>query len=211
MPSEDRGNAGRELTTLHDNIDACRTCSSFVSPLDKPVGLVRGGVASIVVVGQSPGRRELALRRAFAGMSGRRLDQWLVSCGAPAEDPRLPFYFTSVIKCLCPRPGDLPQMARNCAPFLHRQLAIIQPSLVITLGAVSFGQLDFTRVPFAEALCRTFATADFELFPPYSTHFTMLVWPHPSGLNRWLNHPAHAAAHTASFDVVRQFLTPSAP
>jgi DNA polymerase len=205
---DDRGN---DLEALHVEIDACRVCSSFLSPLEKPTGLVRGGVASIVIVGQAPGNQELARRRAFAGMSGRRLEEWLVACGAPAANPRSPFYFTSVIKCICPESRHLSQMARNCQPFLHRQLAIIRPALVISLGAVSFENLNFTSLDYSGALCQTLATTDHLLFPPFGEHFTLLVWPHPSGLNRWLNDSSNAAALTASFDVVRRFLVAGIP
>ncbi|MFS8086234.1 MAG: hypothetical protein ACMG6H_11445, partial [Acidobacteriota bacterium] len=59
-----------ELEEIHREIDECRVCASVVRPFEKPIGLVRGGVSQIVIVGQEPGRTELAAGRAFAGMSG---------------------------------------------------------------------------------------------------------------------------------------------
>src|ERR1051325_957428 len=87
------------LDELHAQIDQCRVCGDFVK-LRKPLGLKRGGIARVMIVGEGPGRSELKHGRAFAGGSGKTLDAWLIGAGAKATAPRKDIYVTSIIKCV---------------------------------------------------------------------------------------------------------------
>jgi len=110
------GETGHSLEVLHEQISLCRVCESQVDNFQKPSKLDRGEAGQIIIVGQGPGSAELKGTRAFAGQAGRRLDSWLLECGASPEDPRGGIYFTSVIKCV----GSDQQfslMAANCAVF----------------------------------------------------------------------------------------------
>jgi uracil-DNA glycosylase family 4 len=197
------------LEELNAAIDACRTCESL-GPLAKPTRLARGGVAPVMVIGEAPGRVELKAKRAFAGLSGKRLDEWLVACGAPRSNPRRNVYLTSVIKCACPPRGPYRAMAKRCSTFLHEQVNLVKPSLIITLGDRAYTSLQLTDVSYGEAIGQTFQSADHMLLPPFDQDFEMLVWPHPSGLNRLLNEPDIQARLRASFAHVRPFLSTAA-
>lgn len=195
-----------ELEVLHREIDSCTVCSNFAQPYYKPVGLVRGIPSSIVIVGQEPGKAELKKRKAFAGMSGKRLDDWLRNCGLPPEAPRSGVYLTSVLKCLCPKPTLFNGMQANCQHFLTSQLSIIQPPLVITLGEKAYGAIQFSELSYDDALCIPLRTDEQLLFSPYGFDFTHLPWPHPSGLNRWHNDVKNRARLRRSFDFVRSLV-----
>lgn len=159
-----------------------------------------------MIVGQGPGRAEINGLRAFAGQSGRTLEGWLVKSGANPAAPREGIYFTSVIKCVCPRDRFFPLMAKNCRIFLQHQIACVSPELVVTLGKRAYEALQVCDRTYDGALCELQHTADFVLLTPFGFHFSLLHWPHPSGLNRWLNDAGNMRKLAASFEFVRRFV-----
>lgn len=87
--------------------------------------------ASIVFIGEAPGKREDELGRPFVGASGRFLDEMLQAAGLNRAD----VYITNIVKYRPPDNRD-PSKAEKAEfwPYLMRQLEIIQPKAVITLG-----------------------------------------------------------------------------
>jgi len=158
-----------------------------------------------MIVGQGPGRAELKGTRAFAGQSGRTLDAWLVACGASPASPRAGIYFTSVIKCVG-QEQYFELMAANCIAFLHRQILEVHPALVITLGRKSFEALRVSDDDYETALCKPMDTAQTLLVTAFDFHYCLLHWPHPSGLNRWLNSDQNRERLKHSFKHVARFL-----
>jgi uracil-DNA glycosylase family 4 len=191
---------------IHREISECRICETNVPGFEKPALLDRGDFGRVMVMGQGPGQSELKVSRAFAGQSGRTLEQWLVACGANPASPRSGIYFTSVIKCVCPSDRFFPLMTRNCRTFLHRQIIELEPGLIITLGRRAYEALRVSHDELDVALCVPRNTADFVLVTPYGFHTNLLHWPHPSGLNRWLNDDGNQARLQGSFEFVRPFL-----
>lgn len=94
--------------------------------------------ASIMFVGEAPGRNEAATGRPFCGAAGKLLDEMLASIDIPRTD----VYITNIVK---DRPRDnrdpTPQEIEVYAPFLDRQIDIIQPKVIATLGRFSMAYL----------------------------------------------------------------------
>lgn len=90
--------------------------------------------ASIMFIGEAPGENEAKTARPFCGASGRILDELLASI----QIDRSTVYITNIVK-------DRPQSNRDpsieeielYAPFLERQIEIIQPRVIATLGRFS--------------------------------------------------------------------------
>src|SRR5207244_952602 len=108
-------------------------------------------------------------------------------CAANPDALRDGIYLTSITKCFTANQAAIPTMAKNCRSFLNDQLAVIQPRLVIALGAPAFDELWFTDQPPKDPWCQLFHSRDYLLVTPWGSHFDLLVWPHPSPSNRWLN------------------------
>src|SRR4051812_29427256 len=87
MSIEVQEDAPGKLDIIHASINACRMCEPLVTNFEKPVSMNRGEPGRIVIVGQEPGKGEITSQRAFSGMSGRRLDQWLIASGCDAAAP----------------------------------------------------------------------------------------------------------------------------
>ena len=87
--------------------------------------------ADIVFIGEAPGKKEDLTGMPFVGASGRFLDTMLETAGLNRED----VYITNIVKYRPPNNRD-PSIAEKEAflPYLNRQLAIIEPRVIITLG-----------------------------------------------------------------------------
>jgi len=194
-----------QLKLLHQQIDACRVCAQMVPDFTKPLKMERGEAGPIMVVGQGPGNTEIAKGRAFSGYSGKRLDEWLVQCGANEQNPRIGIYLTSVIKCAGAK-KYFSTMAHNCRSFLNKQLSIIRPALVITLGQEAYEELSFNEMRYDLALCREQRSSEIVFMTPVGFHYNLLPWPHPSGLNRWHNDEENNEMLKASFQIVIAYL-----
>ena len=90
----------------------------------------------VVFVGEGPGFNEDREGRPFVGRAGGLLVRLLGSVGWRRED----VFITNVVKCRPPDNRDpQPDEIAACAPFLRRQLAVLDPAVVVTLGRYSMG------------------------------------------------------------------------
>jgi DNA polymerase len=92
----------------------------------------------VVFVGEAPGAEEDRTGIPFVGRSGRELDRAIASLGLPAEGVGV----LNVLKCHPPGNRFDRAAARTCRPYLDRQLALLQPEVVVTLGARALAVLD---------------------------------------------------------------------
>lgn len=93
--------------------------------------------ADIMFIGEGPGFHEDQQGRPFVGAAGQFLEELLNSIGLTREQ----VYITNVIKCRPPGNRDpLPQEVNACEPYLDRQIELIQPKVVVTLGRFSMAR-----------------------------------------------------------------------
>ena len=90
----------------------------------------------VVFVGEGPGFNEDRQGRPFVGRAGDLLVKLLAHIGWRRED----VFITNVVKCRPPDNRDpQPDEIAACAPFLRRQLEVLDPAVVVTLGRYSMG------------------------------------------------------------------------
>jgi uracil-DNA glycosylase len=109
--------------------------------------------ASIMFVGEAPGRNEAATGRPFCGAAGKILDELLTSVNVPREG----VYVTNIVKDRPPGNRDpLPSEIEIYAPFLVRQVEIIKPKVIATLGRFSMNYIleKFCPDEFGESISR---------------------------------------------------------
>ena len=91
----------------------------------------------VMLIGEGPGYHEDRLGRPFVGRAGELLVKLLGSIEWRRQD----VYITNVVKCRPPENRDPePAEIAACAPYLERQLAVLDPALVITLGRHSMAR-----------------------------------------------------------------------
>lgn len=87
--------------------------------------------ASIVFIGEAPGKNEDEQGLPFVGAAGKFLNEMLASVGMERGD----VYITNIVKYRPPNNRDpLPQEKKDFLPYLQRQLEVIAPKVVVTLG-----------------------------------------------------------------------------
>ncbi|HJO89707.1 MAG: uracil-DNA glycosylase [Candidatus Pacebacteria bacterium] len=90
--------------------------------------------ADIMFIGEAPGRNEAKTGRPFCGAAGKILDDLLASIKVPREN----VYITNIVKDRPQNNRDpLPEEIEIYGPFLDRQIKIIEPKVIATLGRYS--------------------------------------------------------------------------
>jgi len=122
-----------ELEELHQRIascpdcDLCRTRTRAV-PGEGPPN------AEVLFVGEAPGFYEDQQARPFVGPAGRFLDELIASAGLRRDQ----VFITNVVKCRPPNNRDpLPGEVDACRKYLQRQIELIQPKIIVSLGRYS--------------------------------------------------------------------------
>ncbi|WP_427365400.1 uracil-DNA glycosylase [Candidatus Caldatribacterium saccharofermentans] len=103
--------------------------------------------ALIMFIGEAPGEDEDRSGRPFVGKAGQLLTKILLSVGIQREE----VYIANMVKCRPPgnRTPTLEEV-EACFPYLEAQIAIVNPSVIVTLGSVSTGYLLGTKEPMSK-------------------------------------------------------------
>jgi uracil-DNA glycosylase len=121
------------LTELYKEIALCRKCE-IAKARTKAVPGEGSENAEIMFIGEAPGWHEDQQGRPFVGPAGKFLDDLINSINLKREQ----VYITNVIKTRPPDNRDpLPEEITNCRPFLEKQIALINPRMIVTLGRYS--------------------------------------------------------------------------
>ena len=91
---------------------------------------------SVMFIGEGPGFHENQQGLPFVGAAGQFLDELLADAGLEREA----VFITNVVKCRPPGNRDpQPEELEACRPYLERQIAAINPDVIVTLGRISMG------------------------------------------------------------------------
>jgi uracil-DNA glycosylase family 4 len=135
------------LEALGEEASACTKCRLAETRTQVVFG-VGNPDADLMFVGEAPGFHEDKQGYPFVGQAGKLLDKLLAGIGLTRED----VYIANVLKCR--PPGNRDPMAdeiESCEPYLFRQIELIRPQVIATLGnfatkLLSGKQLGITRV-----------------------------------------------------------------
>ena len=120
-----------ELEKIADEVRQCCKCS-LGSERTNAVPGEGNPDARIMFVGEAPGADEDAQGRPFVGRAGQLLDKIIVACGLERSD----VFIGNILKCRPPGNRDpRPDEIISCLPYLQRQIEIIEPEILVALGA----------------------------------------------------------------------------
>lgn len=124
-----------DLAALAGMADACRQCARHQQRLRAVPGAGQADHPYYLIVAEQPGIDDEVAGQPFQGDSGRLLSAMLAAVRLPQADSR---YGTYVMKCraLGGREPDAAEIAA-CAPYLHREIALLQPRWILALGRVA--------------------------------------------------------------------------
>ncbi len=203
ISSEDQETIDRAeaIRVLQQRILQCRLCEEHgYIPVARPLVGGRPG-DRMMVIGQAPGHRSVAKGRSFSGPGGTILQKWLELAGFPPGYLHEHTYLSSLTRCDPGRnlrgDGDRrpsPAEVTLCRPFLDAELQLLQPRVVLLVGAMAI-EAFFGKVKLEEVI-GTFQERDGMMFLPL---------PHPSGVSRWLNDPEHLKLHQRALDMLAEW------
>ncbi|MFA4966276.1 MAG: uracil-DNA glycosylase, partial [Thermoleophilia bacterium] len=122
--------SGAALAALRAEIEACRLCDLHATRTCAVPGEGDPG-ADLMFVGEAPGYHEDQQGRPFVGQAGKLLEQLLASIGLTREQ----VFIANVLKSRPPNNRDpKPEEIAACQPYLWRQIEVIRPRVICTLG-----------------------------------------------------------------------------
>lgn len=128
---------------LRERILGCTGCTLCESRTQAVPG-VGARAAELLVIGEAPGQEEDRRGEPFVGRAGQLLDRMLAGIGLDRET----VFITNVLKCRPPKNRDpKPEEVRACAPYLRRQIELISPRVILSVGRVSAQSLLETSAP----------------------------------------------------------------
>ncbi len=156
--------AGVDWESLATSVRDCRKCGLCAARKQAVLGV--GDVnADWLFVGEGPGAEEDQRGEPFVGQAGKLLDNMLAAIGLRRGNG---VYIANAVKCRPPenRTPDAEEMAA-CRPFLERQIALIQPRLIVALGRPAAQTLLASEVKIAAARGRVHAYQGIPLVVTY--------------------------------------------
>jgi len=127
-----------EWAELKARVAGCTDCPLHATR-KKTVFGVGDENAGWLFVGEGPGADEDAQGEPFVGQAGKLLDNMLVAIGLKRGAN---VYIANILKCRPPgNRNPEPHEALQCEPYLHRQIGLIRPKLIIALGKVAAANL----------------------------------------------------------------------
>ena len=138
LPVEPTVDRRVRLPEMAKEVSACRKC--VLCKERKRPAFARGEPeARLMFVGEAPGAEDDQSGRPFVGLAGQQLDRMIRAMGISAEKD---VYVCNVIKCRPPgnrRPE--PKEIAACVPYLHEQIALVRPRVIVALGNVAIRAL----------------------------------------------------------------------
>lgn len=125
------------LMALRHEIGDCKRCKLSKGRTNLVFGEGNPD-ARIMFVGEAPGREEDKEGRPFAGEAGQLLTRLINKMGEDMGFARKDVYIANIAKCRPPNNRDPePDEIETCLPFLRKQIAIIAPEIIVSLGRIS--------------------------------------------------------------------------
>jgi len=135
--------SGCDWLGLRERVAACTRCGLAKTRTQTVFG-VGNEAAAWMVVGEAPGAEEDKRGEPFVGRAGQLLTSMLRAIGLAREQ----VYIANMLKCRPPNNRDPAAVeVAECAPYLDRQVALVQPKILLVVGRVAAQNLLKTTVP----------------------------------------------------------------
>ena len=145
LPLSGEGVSTLSWDELRTTIQTCTRCDLSKTRTQTVFG-VGNQQADWMIIGEAPGAEEDRRGEPFVGKAGQLLNNMLAAIGLPRET----VYIANVLKCRPPNNRDpKPDEAAHCRGYLERQIALVQPRLILVVGRIAAQNLLQTTAPLA--------------------------------------------------------------
>jgi|LauGreDrversion4_2_1035121.scaffolds.fasta_scaffold185737_3 DNA polymerase len=143
MPQRHLGISELDWEALAARVAACTACELHQGRLQTVFG-VGNPQAKWMVIGEAPGAEEDKRGEPFVGRAGQLLTAMLAAAGLPRPE----VYIANILKCRPPGNRDpLPAEVAQCEHYLARQIALVQPRLILAVGRIAAQNLLKVQTP----------------------------------------------------------------
>ena len=158
------------LAAIREDLGDCTRCKLHAQGRKQIVFGVGNPSADLMFVGEAPGADEDTQGVPFVGRAGQLLTKMIEAMGFSRDQ----VYIANVLKCRPPgNRNPEPDEIATCEPFLFRQLASVEPKVVIALGAFAARTLLKTDAPISRLRGRVFDYRGAKLIPTFHPSFLL--------------------------------------
>jgi uracil-DNA glycosylase len=158
------------LAAIREDLGDCTRCKLHTQGRTQIVFGVGNPSADLMFVGEAPGADEDIQGIPFVGRAGQLLTKMIEAMGFARDE----VYIANVLKCRPPgNRNPEPDEIDQCEPFLFRQLASVQPKVVIALGAFAARTLLKTDAPISRLRGRVHHFRGMKLIPTFHPSFLL--------------------------------------
>nr|VFJ98820.1 MAG: DNA polymerase [Candidatus Kentron sp. LFY]VFK01136.1 MAG: DNA polymerase [Candidatus Kentron sp. LFY]VFK21232.1 MAG: DNA polymerase [Candidatus Kentron sp. LFY] len=158
--------------SLRTEVSACTACELYKTRIQTVFG-VGSSTADWMFIGEAPGADEDRQGEPFVGRAGRLLNAMIEAIGLKREE----VYIANILKCRPPNNREpKPSEALSCESFLLRQIALVNPKIILAVGRIAAQNLLATTTPIGRMRGRRFAFRN--------TGIPLIVTYHPAYLLR---------------------------
>jgi len=166
-----------EQVRLPNSIDAlkaittnCHLCE--LSKTRQNVVFGEGNInADLIFIGEAPGASEDSTGKPFIGRAGELLTKMIENV---LHIPRESVYIANIVKCRPPQNRTPnPKEALTCRPYLLKQIELIKPKLIVTLGATAYHYLSNDDTPISKVRGHLLTDKEYSIIPTYHPSYLL--------------------------------------
>ena len=153
-----------ELARIEARAKSCVLCKELSRCRHSVVFGVGNPRAELMFIGEAPGADEDAQGEPFVGRAGQLLTKIIQAMGCRRED----VYISNVLKCRPPQNRTpFPDEVTNCLPYLLSQIELIQPKVIVALGATAVRSLLDVQIGITKMRGRWYTFRDIPIMPTF--------------------------------------------
>ncbi len=158
------------LNNLESIVQSCHLCQ--LSKTRKNVVFGEGDInADIMFIGEGPGANEDETGKPFVGRAGELLTKIIENV---LKIKREQVYIANIVKCRPPNNRvPAPEEVESCLPYLVKQISLVKPKIIITLGATAYNNLTNDKTPISKIRGEVLPFGEAKLIPTFHPSFLL--------------------------------------
>jgi len=154
---------------LREEVRVCKKCELHKNRTNAVFG--KGPVdASIMIIGEAPGKDEDIKGIPFVGRAGKKLFEMFSAAGIDEND----VFITNVVKCRPPgNRNPEPVEMKRCRPYLLKQIEIIQPEVIVLLGNIALSLVTGTPSGITKMRGKSFEYLSYKAIPTFHPAYVL--------------------------------------
>ncbi len=159
-----------DIDSLKEIVNRCHLCQ--LSKTRQNIVFGEGDTqAKLMFIGEAPGEMEDRMGRVFIGRAGELLTKMIENV---LELKREDVYIANILKCRPPNNRvPTPTEAISCRPYILKQISLIQPKIIVTLGATAYNYLNNDKTPISKIRGHIIKHPEYIILPTFHPSYLL--------------------------------------